>query len=212
VQTSFGCLTTSLTDGNGLYYMRARFYSPEIKRFVNMDVLLGNLSEGQTLNRFGFVMGNPISFIDPSGLVADYVWDILVIAYDVYHGISTGEWTPLSIDLPLAIAPGVPAGFGILGCGAKASKVASKLSFGASGRKLDFLFDRSIDQSKVYNALRAKGNASRIGIADTPANRAEVTRLSTIRPRLLVQANCPEVTCESSFCLALLERDRRLSS
>jgi filamentous hemagglutinin len=52
-----------------------------------------------------------------------------------------------------------------------------KLSFGADGRKLDFLFNRNIDQSNAYSALRAEGNASRIGIADTAANRAEVTRL-----------------------------------
>jgi len=57
-----------MTEGNGLYYMRARFYSPEMKRFVNMDVLLGNVSEGQTLNRFAFVTGRPVSLVDPFGL------------------------------------------------------------------------------------------------------------------------------------------------
>ncbi|MDO8051427.1 NBR1-Ig-like domain-containing protein [Janthinobacterium sp. SUN211] len=49
-----------------------------------------------------------------------------------------------------------------------------ELSF---GRKLDFLFNRGIDQSNAYNAARAAGNAGRIGIADNPLNRAEVTRL-----------------------------------
>ncbi len=57
-----------MSDRNGLYFMRARFYSPEIKRFVNMDVLLGNVGEGQSLNRFAFVSGNPIKYIDPFGL------------------------------------------------------------------------------------------------------------------------------------------------
>ena len=27
------------TDGNGLYYMRARYYNVDIKRFINQDVL-----------------------------------------------------------------------------------------------------------------------------------------------------------------------------
>lgn len=45
------------------------------------------------------------------------------------------------------------------------------------GRKLDFLFNQNIDLSNTYNAARAAGNASRIGIADTPANRAEVAEL-----------------------------------
>jgi RHS repeat-associated protein len=57
-----------MTDDNGLYYMRARFYSPNIRRFINQDILLGNIVDGQTLNRFAYVLGNPIVYIDPLGL------------------------------------------------------------------------------------------------------------------------------------------------
>ena len=57
-----------MTDTNGLYYMRARFYSPEIRRFVNQDILLGFVTEGQTLNRYAYVTGRPMSLIDPFGL------------------------------------------------------------------------------------------------------------------------------------------------
>ena len=32
------------TDGNGLYYMRARYYNVDIKRFINQDVLTGTLN------------------------------------------------------------------------------------------------------------------------------------------------------------------------
>ncbi|WP_438447890.1 RHS repeat-associated core domain-containing protein [Gorillibacterium sp. sgz5001074] len=57
-----------MTDPNGLYYMRARYYNPEIKRFMNRDVVAGSVAEGQTLNRYAYVNGNPISFVDPFGL------------------------------------------------------------------------------------------------------------------------------------------------
>jgi len=57
-----------MTDSNGLYYMRARFYSPSIRRFVNQDILLGRITEGQTLNRYAYVTGRPVSFVDPFGL------------------------------------------------------------------------------------------------------------------------------------------------
>lgn len=55
-------------DENDLYYMRARFYSPQIRRFVNQDVLLGDIQDGQSLNRYAYVTGNPVSFVDPFGL------------------------------------------------------------------------------------------------------------------------------------------------
>ncbi|WCT56590.1 pre-toxin TG domain-containing protein [Paenibacillus kyungheensis] len=51
--------------------MRARYYNPEIKRFVNRDVLSGSIDDGLTMNRYAYVNGNPISYIDPFGLSAD---------------------------------------------------------------------------------------------------------------------------------------------
>lgn len=52
------------TDDNGLYYMRARYYNPEIKRFINQDVLRGSIADSTSLNRYAYVNGNPISYID----------------------------------------------------------------------------------------------------------------------------------------------------
>ena len=56
------------TDENGLYYMRQRYYNPEIKRFINQDILTGSLSDSQSLNRYSYVQGNPVSYTDPFGL------------------------------------------------------------------------------------------------------------------------------------------------
>ncbi len=57
-----------VTDKNGLIYMRARYYSPEMKRFVNADIVAGEISNAVTLNRFAYANGNPVSFVDPFGL------------------------------------------------------------------------------------------------------------------------------------------------
>ncbi|SNS57826.1 RHS repeat-associated core domain-containing protein [Anaerovirgula multivorans] len=57
-----------ITDNNGLYYMRARYYNPEIRRFMNEDIILGFVNDSQSLNRFAYVQGNPINYIDPEGL------------------------------------------------------------------------------------------------------------------------------------------------
>lgn len=56
-----------ITDDNGFYYMRQRYYSLELKRFVNQDVIRGSLGNGQSLNRYSYVQGNPVSYTDPFG-------------------------------------------------------------------------------------------------------------------------------------------------
>ena len=65
------------TDSNGLYYMRARYYNVEIKRFINQDVLLGVLERVSSLNRYAYVEGNPISYLDPFGLAIQVLQNVL---------------------------------------------------------------------------------------------------------------------------------------
>ena len=60
-----------ITDQTGLIYMRARYYSPDMKRFINADVVAGKLSKAITLNRYAYANGNPVSLTDPFGLSAD---------------------------------------------------------------------------------------------------------------------------------------------
>ncbi len=56
------------TDGNGLYHMRARYYNTDIRRFINRDILTGDITNSQSLNRYSYVQGNPVSSTDPFGL------------------------------------------------------------------------------------------------------------------------------------------------
>ena len=58
-------------DQNGLYYMRARYYSPKFRRFVNADIIPGEISDSTSLNRYSYVNGNPVSYVDPFGLSAE---------------------------------------------------------------------------------------------------------------------------------------------
>lgn len=48
--------------------MRARYYSPALKRFMNADIILGSIVDPSTLNLYAYVNGNPISYVDPFGL------------------------------------------------------------------------------------------------------------------------------------------------
>lgn len=60
-----------LTEVNGLYYMRARYYAPEIKRFINADPKKGSIDSSKTLNLYAYVGGDPILYIDSSGEIAE---------------------------------------------------------------------------------------------------------------------------------------------
>ena len=57
-----------ITEANGLLYMRARYYSPELRRFINADIIPGEISDSTSLNRYAYVNGNPVSYVDPFGL------------------------------------------------------------------------------------------------------------------------------------------------
>jgi RHS repeat-associated protein len=54
-------------DETGLYYYRARYYSPELQRFISEDPI--GLAGG--INQFAYVGNNPANLIDPLGLVVN---------------------------------------------------------------------------------------------------------------------------------------------
>lgn len=90
-----------LSDPNGLIYMRTRFYSPTLKRFMNADIIDGSIADSTTLNVFAYVNGNPISYVDPFGLCRDDAQKSLGLIYeDIYLPpsflLSTIPWKDLT--------------------------------------------------------------------------------------------------------------------
>ncbi len=80
------------SDANGLYYMRARYYNIDIMRFINQDILTGSIDSSQSLNRYAYVEGNPVCYLDPFGLCMwdeDTVHDILSIISIVFQAAAT---------------------------------------------------------------------------------------------------------------------------
>ena len=74
--------------------MRARYYSPELRRFINADIIAGEISNAVTLNRYAYANGNPVSNIDPFGLSAErgnsntkVYYAIYVVDYDIGPGL-----------------------------------------------------------------------------------------------------------------------------
>lgn len=53
--------------------MRARYYSTELMRFINEDIIVGDISNSGSLNRYTYVEGNPVTNVDPFGLCAERI-------------------------------------------------------------------------------------------------------------------------------------------
>ena len=51
----------------GMYYLRARYYDPEIGRFITRDTWPGDQQRPMSLNKYMYAEGNPVVFVDPSG-------------------------------------------------------------------------------------------------------------------------------------------------
>lgn len=53
--------------GLGIYNYGARFYSPKLGRFISADTIVPGYSNPQALNRFSYVLNNPLRYTDPTG-------------------------------------------------------------------------------------------------------------------------------------------------
>jgi len=51
----------------GLYYYGARWYDPEIGRFISHDSRPGRMSRPQSLNPYTYVVNSPLNYVDPWG-------------------------------------------------------------------------------------------------------------------------------------------------
>jgi hypothetical protein len=51
-------------------FYNARYYDPGIGRFTQVDTIVPNMFNPQSLNRYTYVLNNPVKYIDPSGYAA----------------------------------------------------------------------------------------------------------------------------------------------
>jgi len=57
-----------LSDSDSLYYVRARYYSPQLNRWTKADVKRGGVGSPLSLNRYILNEGDAINYVDYSGL------------------------------------------------------------------------------------------------------------------------------------------------
>ena len=102
--------TSQVDDGSvtGLMYYKARFYKPSIGRFITPDTIVPYPDNVHAFNRYMYVAGNPISFVDPTG----NSWQ------SVKAGLKKAALVTLQVGTIVAlftvfavVAPSLPAGW-----------------------------------------------------------------------------------------------------
>ncbi len=70
----FGFTGYQYDESTGLYFAQARYYMPEVGRFVSRDAYAGNITESLSLNLYTYCLNNSLTYYDPSGNIYLIAW------------------------------------------------------------------------------------------------------------------------------------------
>ena len=94
-----------LEASTGLYDYQARFYNPQLGRFLQPDTLVPEPSNPQSLNRYAYALNNPLKYVDRDGHLAviPLVLAGVFLAYDAYQAYQAFQ-DPESTELDRSLA------------------------------------------------------------------------------------------------------------
>ena len=72
-RTTRGFTGHETLDAVGIIHMNGRIYDPKIARFVQADPFIQDPMNTQSLNRYSYVLNNPLNATDPSGYFAQFL-------------------------------------------------------------------------------------------------------------------------------------------
>jgi len=149
----FGGFFGIQTDANGLIHMRARYYHPLIRRFVNADPAQAGW------NWYVYANGNPVMFVDPSGEISIVATAFIGGAIGAFAGGITAAIQGENVLVGI--------GSGALGGAITGSGVGlvSSLSL-TGGSAIATLFGSGVLGSAVDNSANQFANTRRINLRE----------------------------------------------
>ncbi|MFZ5722213.1 MAG: RHS repeat domain-containing protein [Pseudomonadota bacterium] len=130
----------------GLVYMGARMYDPETARFAGIDPQ--GFSEGnpQSFGRYLYANNNPYLYVDPTGEVAETIWDLFNIGLGVQsyrenraagnNVAAAVDAVGIALDSLSAAVPIIPGGAGSAIRGARGADAAVEAAKNAGEGKI----------------------------------------------------------------------------
>lgn len=95
-------------DGTGLYYYRARYYSPTLQRFLSEDPI--GLLAGD-VNFYEYVHSNPVNLADPSGKILPLLALALVGTGGLVNGVIEAGAAAFDTQYPIQLTKAFGKGF-----------------------------------------------------------------------------------------------------
>ncbi|QEK53216.1 RHS repeat-associated core domain-containing protein [Pedobacter aquae] len=89
--------------GVGLIHMNGRLYDPKLHRFLQPDNYVQDPYNSQNFNRYGYVLNNPLSHVDPSGEIVWFVPALIFIAKAAATGAAIAA---VGYTASVALSPG----------------------------------------------------------------------------------------------------------
>ncbi len=155
---------------SGLYYLKSRYYSASLHRFISLDqteyMEIGSITG---LNLYVYCGNDPVNMADPDWCFWDTVFDVAFIAWEIYDLVNGGykdwkNWVALGIDVIFAVIPFVQSGAG------QVIKVGNKIDDTVDVANAINKIDNIKDMSKVTmigrSMDRVTDTAKLIGKAD----------------------------------------------
>jgi RHS repeat-associated protein len=96
----------TLDEETGLYYYGARYYDPELARFIQADSLVPNREFSQAYNRYAYCYNNPLKFTDPTGQF------VFAVAWFIIQNYLTTQLTLQAIIVKMAVGAAVSVAMG----------------------------------------------------------------------------------------------------
>ena len=127
-------------DETGLIHMNGRVYDPQLARFIQADPFVQDAGNLQSLNRYSYVLNNPLATTDPTGYWGHkqqgYLRDVATIAIIVitqqYEMLSEWAGATAAEETAIIVAGGAAAGYVQTGNlkGAMLGGIESGIDFG----------------------------------------------------------------------------------
>lgn len=152
-------------DGTGLYYYRARYYDPVLKRFIAEDPI--GIVGG--LNLYAFVDGDPVSLVDPEGLFSasnlpSLPQSVVNAAVGFGAGISFGLTTQINQWL------GISGGVNFCSAAYQAANLAGNIVGGIATGSVALRGVAGLGATRLGNRLLNSNRYLRIGPGRMPAS------------------------------------------